>query len=164
MDKFSYIRYAAVCGLVLGFWHITILLTDYWSIYCLRFLGTPYLKDIVSILIIVLFFIRYKKKSCFCKFTIAKGLKLGLAMSFVGGIVLALATYFTMSDVEYATSMIARECAIIESLPSANGIEQSAQTIKTMYSPINASLINWGSMLFFGLGVSAVTMAFIKEK
>lgn len=165
MEKFSYIRYSAVYGLILGFWKVVVLMTNYLDPNLAEVVFVPYLEDIVSILIIWFSLYYFKKSWCVTKLTISRGLKVGLTVSFVGGVVLAIASYCVMSDLSYSLAMVSKEkTLLLQSGYSLEEISTSLEMIKTMYTPGVYSLLGLVSMLFLGLGVSAVSMAFLKDK
>lgn len=93
----------------------------------------------------------------------AKGLKVGLAMSFFAGVVIALGMYHVMSDAEYVASLLAKEQEFL--MQNGYNLTQGEMgKIEDLYLPLNSSLMSLGSMMFLGLAVSAVSMAFLKDR
>lgn len=163
MKEFSYVRYSAVFGLIFGFWNVANTLVYYWSRYTSSFGGFVILA--VSVLIIVLSLCHFKKNYCFVPFTIVRGLKVGFVMSFVGSVMVAMVTYYTMSDAEFVAFILKTELSeLAQAGLSTSQIQESYELTKSLTSPLTASVVELFSTLFSGLFITFVTMAFIKEK
>lgn len=163
MNKFSFVRYSAVCGLVIGLWRVVILLLSYFAPDIATKVIVPYMEDIVVVVLLFFFLNCFKRYFCFETFTMAKGLKVGLAMSFFAGVVIALGMYHVMSDAEYVASLLAKEQEFL--MQNGYNLTQGEMgKIEDLYLPLNSSLMSLGSMMFLGLAVSAVSMAFLKDR